>query len=161
MALALVGIGIPGSGKTTYLKKLSEDHGFAYINKDSIREELLGDIKDQSQNRRIWIESNRRIEEALAHGTSVVIDSTHAESWKRKELVTFLRRSGAVRVIALYFDVPYEIAHERNQARNRVVKEKQMHWFQGQIEEDPPSLDEGFDRIYTLKDTGALEEELA
>ena len=159
MPIAIVAIGVPGSGKTTFLKAFAERHGFAYINKDAIRAEMLGDIRDQSKNREVWLESERRITDALARGQSVALDSTYAERWKRRELVTSLKKRGATKVIGLYFDVPYERAlqQNRNADRELVVTERDMRWFQDQLEKDPPNLDEGFDALYGFEE---LDQEL-
>lgn len=149
MGAAIVGIGIPGSGKTTFLRALAERRGYAYVNKDALREELLGDIEDQSQNRAIWLESNRRIKEALAEGQTVVLDSTHAERWKREELVAFLRESGARTVVAVYFSVPLEVALQRNTGRERAVPESAIRSLESLLMRSPPTTEEGFDAVYT------------
>jgi len=160
MPLAIVGIGIPGSGKSTFLKQLAQERGCTYINKDEIREELLGDINDQSKNREVWMESNRRTEDALRSGVPVVLDSTYIERWKRKELVTFLRQSGANRVIALHFNTPYEESVQRNRLRERAVPDQTMEWMRKQELKEPPDESEGFDRVYTLSDLETFLKEL-
>jgi predicted kinase len=162
MSLVIIGIGVPGSGKTTYLKKFAEQHGLAYINKDDIRAELLGDVNDQSKNREIWLESERRITDALARGQSLVLDSTYAERWKREELITSLKKRGATRVVGVYFDIPLERAMAQNNARERAVSEKNMHWFWTQLVKEPPTLAEGYGAIYRPidLDRGVLKEEL-
>ena len=152
MSFAVVGIGIPGSGKTLYLKELAEEGDYAYVSKDAIREELLGSITDQSKNREVWLESNRRITDALAAGRSVILDSTHAERWKREELVSFLKEAGARQVVALYFDVPLDLALSRNRARERVVPESTLRSFHSALTKEPPIIAEGFDAIYTPED---------
>jgi predicted kinase len=153
-------MGVPGSGKTTYLKRLAEERGYIYINKDDIRAEMLGDVNDQSKNREVWLESERRITEALRSDKSIVLDATYAERWKREELVRSLRRRGANRVLGAYFDVSYERAVAQNLKRERVVDDKSMTWFRAQFQKEPPILEEGFDRIYTFDELEMLEDEL-
>ena len=160
MPLAFIALGLPGSGKTTFLKKLADEHGLVYINKDSIRKEMLGDVNDQSQNRAVWLESERRITEALKVGKSVALDSTYAERWKRKELITSLRARGADRIVGLYFDIPFEEAQKQNQGRERVVGDKSMEWFRRQFEKEPPLLTEGFDVLYTFTALDRVQDEL-
>ena len=45
--------GISGSGKSTFYKNNHTDKGI-YINPDSIRKEVCGNISDQSQNPKVW-----------------------------------------------------------------------------------------------------------
>jgi predicted kinase len=160
MPLALIAIGIPGSGKTTFLKPFAEKHGLIYINKDDIRAEFLGDVNDQSKNREVWLESERRIAEALENGQGVALDSTHVERWKREELIASLKERGATRVIGAHFDVSTERAMRQNENRERVIGEQSMLWFIRQLTKESPALDEGFDALYTFDELSELEKEL-
>lgn len=160
MPIAIIAVGIPGSGKTTFLKPFADTHGLAYINKDAIREEMLGDVTDQSKNRAVWLESERRITEALENGQGVALDSTYAERWKREELIASLRKRGATRVIGAYFDVPVEQAMRQNAERERVIGEESMRWFVRQFEKEPPIPEEGFDALYAFDKLSELKKEL-
>ncbi|HEY0010623.1 MAG TPA: ATP-binding protein [Candidatus Paceibacterota bacterium] len=160
MSIVIVGIGVPGSGKTTFLKRLAEERRLTYINKDDIRAELLGDVNDQSRNRDVWIESERRTNEALKANRDVVLDATYAERWKRVELIESLRAHGAHKVFAAYFDIPFEQASAQNEGREYVVGERDMAWFREQLEKEPPSEEEGFDAVYGFASLNDLEEAL-
>lgn len=152
MRIAIVAIGIPGSGKTTVLKPLAERYGLTYINRDDIREEILGDARDQSRNKEIWEEANRRTAASLEHGTGVVLDATFVESWKRKDMVSFLHEAGASPIIGAVADVPLQVAKERNQGRNRVVPDDVLDWMHTTLASEPPSLEEGFDALVSLSE---------
>ena len=45
--------GVSGSGKSTFYKNNHTDKGI-YINPDSIRKDVCGNINDQSQNTKVW-----------------------------------------------------------------------------------------------------------
>ena len=45
--------GVSASGKSTFYKNNHTDKGI-YINPDSIRKDVCGDINDQSQNTKVW-----------------------------------------------------------------------------------------------------------
>ena len=77
MKVAIIAVGIPASGKTTYLKPLAERIGATYINPDELREQLLGDATDHSQNTRVWGLLYEQIDAALGKG-SVVIDANRS-----------------------------------------------------------------------------------
>ena len=147
MKTVFVGIGIPGSGKTTVLKRFAKENNLFYINKDEIRHELLGDATDQSQNKMVWEEERNRIEYVLSEGMSIVTDSTLAEQSKRRNQLEFIQNAGAERIIGIYFDVPLETALERNTSRDRVVPEDAVRMMHRQLQENPPSLEDGFDAL--------------
>lgn len=143
-------IGLPGSGKTTVLKPFAEKHGLAYISRDDLREEILGDVHNQSANKVIWEEANRRTAAALAAGTGVVLDSTFVERWKRLDMLEFLREHGATHLIGVYADVPVAVAKERNRGRAVVVPDSVIERMHGELTKNPPRLEEGYDRLITL-----------
>lgn len=152
MKTAVMAIGMPGAGKTTVLKPLAERYGFAYISRDDVREEFTGDARDQSRNREVWAEANRRTADALARGMPVVLDSTFVEKRKRREMIAFLRLIGVDRIVGIYFDVPLEIAKARNEARDRTVPPAVMEWMHETLSEEGPSAEEGFDEIVRAED---------
>jgi len=45
--------GIPGAGKSTFYRNNHTDKGI-YINPDSIRKDICGNVNDQSQNAKVW-----------------------------------------------------------------------------------------------------------
>lgn len=156
MSAAIIAIGIPGSGKTTVLKPLAERYGLTYINRDDIREEILGDARDQSQNQAIWEEANRRATASLAGGRGVVLDATFVESWKRKDMISFLHEAGASPIIGVVARVPFEVAQARNEGRERVVPDTVLTWMQEKLDSEPPSPEEGFDAIIGLDEIEKL-----
>ncbi len=160
MPVALIAIGLPGSGKTTLLKPLAERYGLVRVNKDEIREAILGSMHEQSRNKEVWEESNRRIRAALGEGAGVILDNTNLERWKRKDAISLLQEAGATRILGLLFNVPAELASARNRSRSPAVKDEVMTWMEQKLTEEPPEIYEGFDALYTLEDIGKLEKEL-
>jgi predicted kinase len=131
-----------------------------YINRDDIRGELLGDVHEQSRNKEIWEEANRRTRASLLDGKGVVLDSCFAEEWKRRDAIKFLRESGAERVIGLYFNVPEQVARERNSKRQKPVKDEAMSFMRDKFASEPPSLGSGFDGFYTHTELELFQNEL-
>ncbi|MDB5195406.1 MAG: hypothetical protein JWO84_590 [Parcubacteria group bacterium] len=161
MAIALLAIGIPGSGKTTVLKPLAERYGLEYVNRDDIREELLGDATDQSKNKVIWEEANHRTAVALGAGRGVVLDGTFIERWKRQEMLSFLRENGAMQLIGVVAEIPLDEAQKRNAARDRIVPDTVMKSMHASLLNEPPILGEGFDALISLTDLTEVEALLA
>lgn len=69
-------VGLPGSSKTTVSKKLSKEYNAIIIATDELREELLGDVQDQSSNGLIFQEAIHRIIENLKD-KNVIFDATN------------------------------------------------------------------------------------
>lgn len=153
-------IGIPGSGKTTFMRPFAERYGFAYINRDDLREEILGDATDHSQDPAIWDEANRRAQEALHSHPGVVLDGTYIEPTKRCDVLELLREGGATQIIGIVADVSIETALENNAKRHRVVDASFIQSLHELLHQTPPSIDEGFDALLTFEEFKAREQKL-
>jgi predicted kinase len=152
MKLVIMSIGISGAGKTTTLAPLVEQYGILRINRDEIRKEWFGDPLLQENKEAVWREADKRMKEALAAGQPVLLDSTFAERNKnRREVIASARASGAERVIGILFTVPLETALLQNSMRDEQeqVKEEVIRRMHTELTETPPTLEEGFDAIYT------------
>lgn len=71
MSRLIATIGIPGSGKSHWVKSQK----VAVVSLDSIRAEL-GDISDQSNNDKVYFISQDRARKLLTAGKDVIFDST-------------------------------------------------------------------------------------
>ncbi|MEK7511362.1 MAG: ATP-binding protein [Patescibacteria group bacterium] len=160
MRTVIMGMGIPGSGKTTYLKPLAERYGFTYVSPDEIRAELTGSATDQSRDEDVWTLARARIAQALEGNASVVMDATFSITRYRAEFVDFLREAGAHMVIGIVAEVELETALERNQSRDRVVPREVVERMHASFIKEPPSLEDGFDALFTLDEFVELEGKL-
>lgn len=106
-------IGIPGSGKSTYAKKLSG----VYVSPDAIRKELYGDISVQGNPAEVFGLVESRIREAIKDGVDVVYDATNTTKY-RKETVAEFREYGATEIDGVFMNTPYDVCMERNNKRN-------------------------------------------
>lgn len=158
MTVALLGMGIPGSGKSSFLKPLAAELGFLYVSRDDVRVRLLGDANDLTQQDAVADEADRMAIEALAAGTSVIYDGTFAEPKKRRMLVRSLLDAGADRVLGIWITTPLPIALLRNDERDRRVPEQVIREMHDAFERQPPALGESFFKIYKEKDADHLRE---
>jgi predicted kinase len=134
-------VGLPGSGKSTYLGRL----GISGLSSDAIRRLLADDETDQTINHRVFQTLRYLLRQRIAAGRSVTyIDATNLTPDERRPYIQIGKRCGC-EVEALFFDVPLEICMARNAQRQRVVPEEAMLKLAGKLQ--APSLDEGFQRI--------------
>ena len=96
MSKFICAIGISGCGKTTFGNFLKEEnHNLVIICPDDIREELTGDISDQSQNEKVWNICHSRIKFNLQNGNDVYLSATNLSKDKLKYLFSLAKKSGA------------------------------------------------------------------
>ena len=148
---AIIGIGIPGSGKTTYLKPLAARERLLYVNADDIREEVNGDASDHRRHLYIMKLFHDRVRQGLA-GKGVVLDMTYSRKKDRLQAVRFCRDNGAREVVAYWFSTPLSVAKARNAGRSRSVPEPALYAMASRLQHNPPSLEEGYDRIVLIED---------
>lgn len=115
-------IGLPASGKSTIAKELSKSEGAIIVSSDEIRQELLGDINDQTQNGKVFEEVEKRIKEGLLNG-NVIYDATNINYKKRRAFLQKLNKM-EVEKIAVLVATPYEECLARNANRDRRVPEE-------------------------------------
>lgn len=159
MSKVIVGIGIPGSGKTTFLKSFAEKHQYVYVCPDDIRVELTGDAKDQTKNKEVWECAHQRVFDAMKEHT-VVVDATFVNADQRKMFLSLLRRNGAEKVEGILVDTPIEIAKERNQKRERVVPEHVLERMSYFLKKDMPCIKDGFDTLLTIDENKEFKKNL-
>jgi len=140
----IITVGLPGSGKSTYLARL----GVNAISSDEIRRLIADNPREQTMNARIFATVRYLVRQRLAAGREVTyVDATHLTPWERKPYVRLAQRHGC-ELEALFFDVPVEICMGRNRARERVVPEAAMKEMARRLV--PPSESEGFTRVRTI-----------
>jgi predicted kinase len=134
-------IGLPGSGKSTYLARL----GVNPISSDEMRRLLADDATDQSIHKQVFAAMRYLVRARLASGRPVTyVDASHLTRWERRPYILIAGKHGC-RIEALYFDTPLEICLERNRGRNRVVLDDVINAMAKKLQ--PPTREEGFDRV--------------
>lgn len=125
--------GLPGSGKSTYIKEnLPKD--IEIINQDSIRVELgimdnvdkkkIGDSEQEKEVRQINFE---RIDNCINNRKDFVVDNTNIKSGYVQNLYDRLKKAGAnVKIIII--DTPVNICKERrkNNIPEKVIDDMQL-----------------------------------
>ena len=141
MCRIVITVGLPGSGKSTYLKR----RGVNAISSDEIRHLIADDSEDQSVHAQVFATIRYLIRQRIAVGRAVTyVDATHLTRWERRPYVRLARKYGC-QVEAIFFNVPVETCVRRNRRRGRVVPEEVIRAMAELME--PPTVGEGLARI--------------
>jgi predicted kinase len=151
MPTAIIGIGLPGSGKTTKLKALSNRKNMVYISADEVRYELTGDESDQTMNKEVWELIYIRIDNALLDNCDVIIDATNCRYEDRINLLEYCSIH-ATMIIGNYFEANVETCKKRNSSRQRVVPDYAIDRMAKWLKDNPPVKEEGYD-LFAKYDT--------
>ncbi len=139
-------VGLPGSGKSTYLEKL----GVTALSSDEIRRLISDDPGNQAIHRRVFHVLRYLLKQRLELGLPAsYIDATNLSPWERRAYIKMGQTYGCV-VEAIFFDVPIEVCQERNRRRNRMVPDEVLAQMAARLV--PPSREEGFSKVTVVKE---------
>jgi predicted kinase len=139
-------VGLPGSGKSTYIK-----HRDGVLSSDEIRRLLADDSEDQTIHARVFAVLRALLKQRIEIGRPVTyIDATNLTRRDRKPYLK-MAKLRACAIEAIFFDVPLEVCQERNRRRSRVVPEEVIARMAKRLQ--PPAIAEGFDRVIVVDST--------
>jgi len=134
-------VGLPGSGKSSYLERI----GATGLSSDAVRKLLADDETDQTIHDRVFATIRYLLRQRLGLGRPVTyIDATNLTPEERQPYIGIGQAYGC-ELEAVYFDVPLAICRERNAGRHRIVPDDVMERMALKLV--PPTAAEGFDRI--------------
>ena len=140
----VITVGLPGSGKSTYLARL----GVNAISSDELRRLIVDDPHDQTIHGRVFTAIRFLVRQRLAIGRpETYVDATHLTPWERRPYAKIAERHGCA-LEALYFDVPVEVCIERNRHRQPMVPEEAIREMARAM--IPPAKEEGFTRVVRI-----------
>lgn len=113
-------VGVPGSGKSTWVKRQIPDA--RAISMDDMRERLTGSRADQSRNAEVYRICRGQLARALRAGETVVWDA-QSHTWSSRQGLLALAREAHAYVVMVYMDVPLAVALARNAGRAEKVPE--------------------------------------
>ena len=137
-------VGLPGSGKSTYVK------GFAgVLSSDEIRGLLCDDPTDQSIHRETFAMLRRLLKVRLELKRPVTyIDATNLTLAERRPYIKIAHDLGCI-AEAVYFDVPLKECQRRNRLRDRVVPDEVIEKMAQRMV--APAMKEGFARVTNVR----------
>jgi predicted kinase len=144
-------IGLPGSGKSTLYKNLALSHErFPIVRPDSIREQFGVSFEERIEEY-VWSIARAFVDGYFTLGKSVYLDATNLMPAWRSTWIDIAKQYD-VAVLAIYFSLPFTQIKEQNARRQApwVVPEPILLEMKNQL--TPPSYEEGFHEIVTVKD---------
>ena len=149
-------VGVPGSGKSTTAGRLKEMHEFDLISTDALREELLGDENDQSQQHLVFFEAHKRLERNMRYGIDTIFDATSCRKEHRLRIIDSSSVAPCMKVV-MEQECSLDEALDRNFLRNRKVPEKVISNMYKNLQKEPVDYDEGWSYIVGLDDYDHIE----
>lgn len=125
MSRLIVLVGIPGSGKSTYAKKLLEQNPDAvYLASDMIRKELYGSEAIVGDKNKVFRLLHSRVKEELKKDKTVIFDATNLTRKARRN--AFEDANGSVVKEVHIIWAPLHACIDRDKQRTRVVGRKNI-----------------------------------
>ncbi len=136
----MVLVGLPGSGKSTYVA--GKD---GVLSSDEIRKLLVDDPTDQTIHAQTFATLRRLLTLRLELQRPVTyIDATNLTPKERRPYIRIAQKFGAS-VEAIFFDTPLAECQRRNRERHRIVPQEAIEKMSGRLR--PPKVEEGLDRV--------------
>jgi predicted kinase len=139
-------VGLPGSGKSTYVKNFIKDKDIEYLSSDSLRAVYGKSEEDQTVTPLVFGHIKRKVDEFLKDGKNVLVDATSVNRKERSDYINTAKKYGA-KVVAIVFKMDRQGLIDRNKKRGeqggREVPTFVIDKMLAKFEE--PSYSEGID----------------
>lgn len=147
MNVLIVLCGLPGSGKSTYAKHITESGHFECVSTDQIRKRFYGNENIQGNGKEVFDTAFLHLQTYGLANINCIFDATNITSRARRKVVQKCRQYYDL-IICKYIDTPLDVCLHRNSQRERVVpKEVILRMYKNFT---MPSREEGFDYIETV-----------
>lgn len=150
MARLILMCGLPGSGKSTYIKNRLEEDSQMWISRDAIRFSLVGEHEKYfSKETLVYNTFINNIVNGLSNDYDVYADATHISRASRQKLLRRIPANLYDELDIVYIKVDSSVAEMHNELRagtRAYVEPQAIRRFARDFSE--PEYCEGFDNIY-------------
>ncbi|HXG42618.1 MAG TPA: DegV family protein [Dehalococcoidia bacterium] len=114
-------VGLPGSGKSTFARRLQERAPLAVLESDRFRKLLFGrPTYSPEESRRLFRALHAAIDSLLGRRISCLLDATNLREEHRRPLYEMAERHGA-RLVLVQMEAPAEVVRSRLERRRRAA----------------------------------------
>lgn len=152
-------MGVPASGKSSFIRKQIKENGGAYISRDEVRFSIITDEDDYFGKENLVFDTFvQKVQNAIDDESGpedVYVDATHVSWGSRRKILNRLSFGNVKELVWLYFDVPVETALARNASRTgrALVPETAILSMAENITK--PKSNER-DRVWTINEDGEV-----
>jgi len=147
--LAIITIGIPSSGKTTWAE---QQKGYVNLNLDDFREKISGDATNQNVSKQAVEMRDAFLRRASEKQQNVIISDTNINPFFREKLELQLKQAGYV-IQYKIFDIALDEAKARNSKRERKVPEDVVEKMHSSLQEQFSNKTVRSDIYHTVKNS--------
>lgn len=140
-------VGLVGSGKSCHAEKLAKEIDATVFSSDKLREEMFGDVNEQSKNGDLFQELHKRIKECLKSGNNAIYDATNLSSKRRRSFLQELNKIECEKR-CIVMATPFEQCLKNNASRDRKVPEEVIDKMYRSW--NTPAMFEGWDDIQVV-----------
>ncbi len=131
MKTVIIMVGIPGSGKSTWVQKdlVNQKESYIVLNADTIRKELYGDEAIQGNPKTVFQILYDKFRRAILNKDikTIYIDNTSVDAKSRKQIFEILEKNCPECKIKIKVFDDFEKAKKQNKERSRVVPDDVMN----------------------------------
>ncbi len=149
-------IGLPRSGKTTWAKTKQEISGGVIVSADTLRWLVYGQRFWGEGEPFVWSIRGIVLKMLLEQGVNIIIDETNSKK-ERREPIIQMAKTYDYNVFGVTVNTALEECIKRAEKEGDSVIIPIIRRIYEQFEKEPPSLEEGFDRISKVSGKGGVE----
>lgn len=143
-------VGIQGSGKSTFAKKLSIEKNCEIISTDQVRKDFPG-IKEDF----VWPFVYEQVSNKVRNNLDCIFDATNITPKVRKRFIDEVKKFGVTPIIGVYYlKTDVEVCHrrviERNKDSNELYLPPEVVYSYNEKIVDPV-IEEGFEFVEIIK----------
>lgn len=146
-------VGLPGTGKTTFISQLNSNGNYIVVSSDAVLERIAlekGTTYDDVWKTHVKYAENEfwsSLEACYREGKNAIVDRTNLSLKPRRRILEMFK---GYKKIAFFFDIPKDHSERLKNRPGKTIPDNVMNMMKNSYVQ--PSYDEGFDNIIQIKE---------